>query len=264
MSFHYSEQLREQYYHDGFTVLRGLIPASLLTDLRRETDRARELARQKNGPQAQRLQPVYAYEELDHRPFRAFLSLPGLRAAVEKILGPGFQQSNNMGVLLEPAQAAWCTNWHRDWGHHVEGLDMQVFYEAARNPRLFNQLNAALYADASLWAVPGSASRQETAEERAAFGGIPAPGPALTPQMSSEARELACLEYARKMPGAVQIPLGAGDVAFYRASLWHIGNYVPYARRATLHDGFYSDEDYAWQEKMRRLRESRKTVEGKT
>ena len=65
MEFHYSEQHRAEYIKDGFTILRSLIPPSLLTDLRRETDTARDIARQRSGPQAQRLQPVYAYEELD-------------------------------------------------------------------------------------------------------------------------------------------------------------------------------------------------------
>ena len=38
------------------------------------------------------------------------------------------------------------------------------------------------------------------------------------------------------MPGAVQLRLSAGDFALYRSSAWHIGNYVPYRKRATIHD----------------------------
>jgi hypothetical protein len=57
------------------------------------------------------------------------------------------------------------------------------------------------------------------------------------------------------MPNAVHIVLQAGDVAFYRAVGWHIGNYVPYTRRATLHDGFYSADDLAWQAEMRLLQQ---------
>ena len=38
------------------------------------------------------------------------------------------------------------------------------------------------------------------------------------------------------MPGAVQLRLNAGDFALYRSSAWHLGNYVPYRKRATLHD----------------------------
>src|SRR5579884_2335818 len=101
MSFQYTERLREEYVTDGYTVLRGLIPASLLADLRREADRAREIAHRQHGPQAQRLQPVYAYEELDSRPFRDFLGLPGLQATAEGILGTGHAQSDIMGVLLD-------------------------------------------------------------------------------------------------------------------------------------------------------------------
>jgi hypothetical protein len=86
MPFQYSDQHRIEYFTTGLTVLRGVIPASLLADLRRETDRAREIARRSSGPQSQRLQPVYKYEELNHRPFRDFLQLPGLRASVEEFL----------------------------------------------------------------------------------------------------------------------------------------------------------------------------------
>ena len=57
---------------------------------------------------------------------------------------------------------------------------------------------------------------------------------------------MACLAYTRAVPGAVNVVLAAGDVAFYRAVGWHTGNYVPYARRATLHDGFYGPDDHAW------------------
>jgi hypothetical protein len=161
--FHYTEQLREAYVTDGFTVLRGLIPASLLADLRRETDIAREIARTQKGPQTQRLQPVYAYEELDPRPFRDFLNLPELQATVEGILGKGHTQSDIMGVLLEPAEAAWCTHWHRDWGYNHPDVDREAFFRVISNLRLFNQLNAALYDDHSLWVVPGSHAREDTA-----------------------------------------------------------------------------------------------------
>src|SRR5699024_6016517 len=87
VSFQFTAKHREEYFSDGLTVLRGLIPDSLLEDLRRETDKGRDIARLKNGRQTQRLQPVYAYEDLDSRPFRDFLALPGLHTTVEGILG---------------------------------------------------------------------------------------------------------------------------------------------------------------------------------
>lgn len=248
MAFRYSEQNREEYFSLGLTILRDLIPAALLSDLRRETDRAREIARREHGPQTQRLQPVYHYNGLNHQPFRDFLALPELRRTVEGILGLEHTQSDIMGVLFEPQEAAWATHWHRDWGYNVSGIDVEAFFDAAINkPRMFNQLNGALYDDHSLWVVPGSHNRPDTEAEQVAFEGrIPPPGPTLTDDMSPEARELACLSYTRRMPGAVQVALGAGDVAFYRAVGWHIGTYIPYTKRATLHDGFYGPEDREW------------------
>lgn len=254
MSFVYSDRLRQEYYADGFTILRGLIPASLMTDLRRETDKAREIARAQFGIQAQRLQPVYAYDGLDHRPFRDFLNLPGMRATVEGILGKEHRPSEIMGVLLEPAEKAWATHWHRDWGYNVEGIDLEAFFDACINRLgMFNQLNGALYDDHSLWVVPGSHNRRDTTEEQAAFARIPPPPPALSDAMAPVKRELTLAEYARRMPGAVQVTLLAGDVAFYRACQWHLGTYVPYVKRSTLHDGFYSPEDLAWQASVRKM-----------
>jgi len=252
MTFKYSDQHREQYMSDGFTILRNLIPTSLLIDLRRETVKAREIARTKYGQQAQRLQPVYAYEELRHEPFRDFLNLPGLQATVAGILGPDHKQSDIMGVLLEPAQHAWATPWHRDWGYNAPHVDMTAFWEAIRDLRMFNQLNGALYDDHSLWVVPGSHNRDDSAEERAVFPIVPPPKPDLRDDMTAEERELTCLAYARHMPGAIPVPLFAGDVAFYRACQWHLGNYIPYTKRATLHDGFYSPADLEWQTSVRR------------
>lgn len=256
MTFQYTEQHRHEYVTDGLTVLRNVIPATLLADLRRETEKAREIARQKHGRQTQRLQPVYAYEELDARPFRDFLNLPGLRATVEGILGPTHHQSDIMGVLLEPEQDAWCTHWHRDWGYNTAHIDLEAFFKAASNLKIFNQFNAALYDDHSFWAVPGSHDRRDTEAERAAFPSIPPPGPALHEGMSGVEREAACLGYARRMPGAVPVPLFAGDVAFYRACQWHLGNYIPYTRRATLHDCFFCAEDEAWQAQVKRWQEA--------
>lgn len=255
MAFVYSDRNREEYLTEGYTILRDLIPAALLADLRRETDRAREIARQKHGPQAQRLQPVYAYAELKAQVFRDFLGLSGMQATVEGILGKGHRQSDIMGVLLEPAGRAWCTHWHRDWGYNAAHVDLGEFFQAIHNMGMFNQLNAALYDDHSLWVVPRSHNREDTDAERAAFPAIPPPGPELSEEMTAAERELACLRYTRRMPGAVPVMLFAGDVAFYRACQWHIGNYVPYLRRATLHDGFYGEEDFSWQAAVRKRQE---------
>lgn len=102
MAFQYTGQHCAEYITEGMTILRDLIPSALLTDLRRETDRIREIARQRNGPQAQRLQPVWNYEGFDLRPFRDFLELPGLRAAVEGMLSTEHHPSERMTGVSTP------------------------------------------------------------------------------------------------------------------------------------------------------------------
>jgi len=59
---------------------------------------------------------------------------------------------------------------------------------------------------------------------------------------SVEERERMGVEYCRSIPGAERLYLDAGDFAIYRSSGWHIGNYVPYIKRATLHDGVQTPE----------------------
>ena len=245
MSFRYTEQHREEYTALGLTVFRGVIPATLLDKLRRETDKGRDIARAKHGPQAQRIQPVYAYEEMDPRPFREFLALPELRKAVEDILGADHTATDNMGVLLEPAADAWCTAWHRDW-LNIISTDRQRFAQVQDNLAMFNQFNAALYNDSSLWVVPASHARDDTPEEAAGFAASQVGAPSFPEPANQASRELTCLQYTRSMPGSQQVILCAGDMAFYRSVGWHIGNYVPYGKRATLHDGFYADDDRAW------------------
>lgn len=253
MSYTYTEQRREEYITDGLTILRGLIPLSLLSDLRREADKGREVAHRVHGLQAQRIQPVYSYDEINPTPFREFLNLPELRKTVENILGNDNHPSARLGILLQPADRAWSTAWHRDW--RIEpGLDPERYNEVRDNLKMFNQFNGALYDEHALWVVPGSHNRPDTDIEREQFAASQSMNPQFSPTLASVEAEYGCLTYARSMPGATQIVLCAGDVAFYRSISWHMGNYVPYSKRATLHDGFYSAYDHAWWEEMAAIR----------
>jgi hypothetical protein len=73
---------------------------------------------------------------------------------------------------------------------------MQSFQQAARDLQMFNQFNAALYDDHSLWIVPGSHNREDTPEERACFPTAMPAVPEFSDDASSEERERACLEYS--------------------------------------------------------------------
>ena len=55
MAFEFSATHINEYHTQGYTVLRDLIPANLLHDLRLVADLGRPIARQINGGNAQRL-----------------------------------------------------------------------------------------------------------------------------------------------------------------------------------------------------------------
>jgi len=248
MSFQFSDQHIDDYPRLGYTVFRGILPPSLIDDLRRVTDRGRELARELHGPQSQRLQPI-GQSDLDLKPFEDYRDLPELRDAVSRVLTPNHRHGNIdiMGVLYEPADEPWCTQWHRDWRDNVSGLDIAAWEAVYQDIDLFNQINCALYEDSSTWVVPGSHLRRDLPREIARFPERPITGPELGSKSSAE-REYLCLEYCHSMPGAEQLLLDAGDFALYRNSLWHLGNDVPYRKRATLHDSGETAKFTMWRD----------------
>jgi hypothetical protein len=259
MAFIFSDRHLQEHQIHGYTVFRGIVPGSLVADLRRATDRARELARQAHGPQTQRLQPVGRYD-LDLKPFRDYLELPELCDAVARLLSPRHTTGSvdTMGVLVEPAELAWCTKWHRDNRDNAPYMDVAAWEAAFHDRDLFNQSNCALYQDDSLWVVPGSHLRKDTARERELFPDRPIPGPDLEGKCAEE-REAMGMAYARMLPGGAQVRLEAGDFCLYRNTLWHLGNYIPYCRRATLHDFVDTPEFVDW--RRQRSEEERRRKE---
>jgi ectoine hydroxylase-related dioxygenase (phytanoyl-CoA dioxygenase family) len=242
MPFALTDQHLEDYHSLGYTVFRRILPPSLVGDLRRVTDHAREIARTEKGGQTQRLQPVAKYD-LDQQPFVDYAELPELVDAIAKVLTPRHRHGDRdiFGVLLEPQDLPWCTIWHRDWRDNIRGLPLEMWDAVFSDINYFNQINCALYADDSTWVVPGSHLRRDLPREIERFPDRPISGPDLDGAIPEE-RESICLDYCYSMPGGVQLRLDAGDFALYRNTLWHIGNYVPYKKRATIHDGAMTPE----------------------
>ena len=249
MEFQVSDKHIEAYYMLGYTIFRKILPPSLIRDLRRVSDRARAIAREKGGPQVQRLQPV-ANDDLDQQSFIDYAELPELVDAIAKVLTPRHRHGNrdHFGILFEPSEMPYCTPWHRDWRDNIAGLKLSMWDEVFNDINFFNQINCALYEDSSTWIIPGSHLRRDLPAEIERFPDRPIPRLELHGQFA-EARESLCLEYCRSMPGAVQLHLEAGDFALYRNTLWHLGAYVPYRKRATLHDSAWTPEYEVWCEK---------------
>lgn len=253
MTFRCTDQHVADFHHHGWTVFRGVIPPTLVADLRRACAVGADQVRVARGPDIQRFQPVGACA-VDHGPFRDYLALPALVDAIRAVLSPAHAMAglDLMGVLIEPSARPWCTGWHRDYVRPGWPDDVMAdVWARAADPRYFNQLNCALYDDASLWLVPGSAARPGLPEEDAARDDFEAhrAAAAALPPAEAERRDLA---YIRSMPGAMNVALAAGDFALYRQNLWHAGRYTPCRRRATIHDHVDTPENAAW---MRALRE---------
>lgn len=239
------------FREQGYFVLRQIVPPALITDLRRMAEEAKTIARREGGPQAQRLQPLVGREGLEAAPLRAFVELPELRAALQTLLTPRHEVSplDMFGILFEPADRCWATEWHRDWHDHLGAEQFaKVFAEGweklAGDLNLFNQFNCALYEDTATWYVPGSHRRlTNTPEEtRAAKAADRAAVENQKHERSEAEQEVFLINYCTGMPGAVPLHLNAGDLAIYRNVGWHIGNYVPYRKRATLHGGVITPE----------------------
>ena len=233
---------------NGFVVFRQIIPTTLITDLRRLSDRARAVARERGGPQAQRLQPLHD-SGLDLAPLKAYAELPALRDALRTTVQFNcvFGQPDRMAILFEPAELPTCTPWHRDWRDNAAELTMSRWEEAFHDPLLFNQINCPLYEDTCTWVVPGSHHRPDLPRETRAFPIRPTPSVDFS-GMSYAERERRCTAYCRSMPGAMRVVLDAGDFMVYRNTLWHLGSYAPYKVRATLHDTADSPEFQKWRE----------------
>jgi len=221
----------------GFCIFRRVVPASLLTELRRTAEVARGIARQLRGPDVQRLQPFSAHlSEADMKPLSELYSLTSLRDGVAAVLSADHAMTTErIGVLFEPSQNAWTTHWHRD-ARDVKNAERLAAWEATQNnPNCWNQLNLPLYEDTCTWVIPGSHNRADLPGETAWLRSQDVADTRPVP-VTEEEKEYRCIDNVLAMPGGQRVVLDAGDMLLYRNTLWHLGNYTPFKRRATLHD----------------------------
>lgn len=239
-----TEADRAFYHENGYIVFRRILPAKLITDLRRTAAKAREIARRIDGPKAQRLAALDQLSDADCAPLHAFAQLPELNARIQALLSPRHRISYPGGLtfLFEPAEHCWGMAWHRDWRDHMSAEKAgEVFGDRwetlASDLKLFNQINCALYEDPCTWFVPGSHRQlQDTPEQlRAARAADDAMLANKRGERTETEHEFFMRDYCTGMPGGQSLLLQAGDLVLYRSIAWHTGNYLPYRRRATLH-----------------------------
>jgi hypothetical protein len=237
--------LRRQHADTGMAILRGAIPPDLLGRLRVAAEQIRVLTRAAAGPSVTR--PPGGYiggrviddhaDRIDTSAFEEFDHVPLLRAFLDTALGAGFENDHSaFTIIFEAEDREIVQGWHRDYRDNVPWLDVDRWWSVIDDVRYFNQYNAALYHDASLWIVPGSHCRDDTAEERAHRETARPPAwPEDQDATAVAGFSQAAEAYAAGMPGAVRVVLAPGDIAVYRDSALHLGHYIPTIRRATLH-----------------------------
>jgi ectoine hydroxylase-related dioxygenase (phytanoyl-CoA dioxygenase family) len=182
--------------------------------------------------------------EADRKPFEHYAQLPQLTEAIHKLLTPSHRHGNGCVLLIEPSDIPVCQAWHRDLRETDPGIDPKEFRRVQYDPLFFNQINCPLYEDTCLWYVPGSHLRGDFLAETKAASTSPFAKAAR--EFTMEEREILGLQYCRAMPGGFCLAMNAGDCAVYHPLAWHLGNYVPYKIRATLHDSCRTAEVDAW------------------
>lgn len=252
MSYVIPAQESAGFFQNGYIILRGVLPTTLISDLRRECDKAAAVVRKNRGRQIQRFQPVSSYAEtVDLKPFRDYAELPMLHHAFRQLLGPDifYGRLDVMGVFLEPVDHPWTVTWHRDINRQNCRFETEEEYtDFVLDWDSLNQINCALYEDSCTWYVPGSHLRvNDSPTELAANRGPHADTvKGLSDGGDWVGLERLYLEHTRSMPGAAQVHLFPGDLLLYRAYGWHCGNYVPYRKRATILDVLYSPAYFEW------------------
>ena len=108
MPFQFTEKHIADYHTLGYTIFQDIIPTSLLTDLRRVADKAREITRKVTGPQAQRLQPIAKYD-LDQQPFKDY-QLRLIRVRCQDSTTPSIKSSPHITTTPTSTAPASCSN----------------------------------------------------------------------------------------------------------------------------------------------------------
>ncbi len=256
MPFKFCESHIEQYRTHGYTVFRKIVPASLLQDLRSTLPRVKELIRE-GGPTGLRLQPLIK-ADINHKPYYDWMNLPDLNHAVSRTLSSQHRVAggdlSRTGILIEPSDHPWCTQWHRDIHEKTPGLDPADFRKVKGNPVFFTQINSPILEDGSFWFVPGSGPRDDKPGEKEAADRQLSWRTEFAENVIDEQREHHCLEYCENMPGSLRVWMDAGDFCIYNPIGWHLGNYLPYKPRMTIHDWAPQPDLVAWYDRRAKNR----------
>ncbi|KAI1371078.1 phytanoyl-CoA dioxygenase [Hypoxylon crocopeplum] len=224
--------LRAQLEKDGFVVVRSILPAEQITQLRAAAARTTALAVSGGWPHVRTVGKqfppwpytpgvgIWGVQHLlnpslpDAGLFTASYFGPGILDVAKELLGPCGDDELVMelyNLLVRPSDGQdFELRWHRD-DIPADATPAEEV-ERLRKPAWHAQWNLALCdGDESLIVVPGSHARARTERERGADAFEP------------------------DMPDQLIVKLGAGDVVFYNNNILHRGRYDGTRERLSLH-----------------------------
>jgi ectoine hydroxylase-related dioxygenase (phytanoyl-CoA dioxygenase family) len=147
---------------------------------------------------------------------------PVMLGIVEQLLGPK-PIVNNASILVFNPGVKYVQGWHRDVIQIPEDEIEDWLFSPERHHNSV-QINLPLVDEQCLWVVPGSHRRPNTDAENAVFAG---------------SKHYSAIDV--EMPGAIPVPLRAGQAVFYNNNLIHRGHSTDAtASRRTLHMGYHS------------------------
>jgi ectoine hydroxylase-related dioxygenase (phytanoyl-CoA dioxygenase family) len=155
-------------------------------------------------------------------PIQRIFHHPAILGPIGRLLGEPLI-INNASLFAAEAGTCYRLPWHRDV---IQIPEEEIDEDALFDPARFHnsvQINLPLHLDETLWVVPGSHRRRNSAAENAAFAG---------------SKHYAPLD--ADMPGAIQVALRPGQAVLYNNNLIHRGwNPAFRTPRRSLHLGYH-------------------------
>ena len=241
---------RNQFLEEGYVVLRNVIPADELDELRASyeilVERQKVIWAQEREPD----DPPGGVWETSRQPRLLLTRRPladsidadtasaveiwlheNTQGASSELLGVSDAAVTEMMLMCNPVRDRGPAHWHRDlyppYGAPLQGYVDDIIESGPR----YVQWNLCLYDDDVLWVVPGSHARLNTEKEN----------------------ELLRTNRSTPFPGGVQTHLNAGDGVAYILPILHWGSNYSTKMRRTIHGGFSTFTQYQNQGYMKYL-----------
>jgi ectoine hydroxylase-related dioxygenase (phytanoyl-CoA dioxygenase family) len=155
-------------------------------------------------------------------PIQEVFHRPEILHAIGRILGAPLIINNASLFAAEPG-TSYKLGWHRDV---IQIPQDEIDEGAIYNPDRFHnsvQINLPLYDDETLWVVPGSHHRRNTAAEAEAFSGSKHYAP-----------------IHAEMPGGIKVTIRPGQAVLYNNTIIHRGYHPAFVvPRRSLHMGYH-------------------------